>query len=162
MKDKNVRFIRKNGRIIPVKVKGNMNKFNKDMKKHGATSTKDISKKEYSNVFKQTSKRDARIAKTGRKVGNFSGIAALGLGISSAMSKKGGFKRMLGATALGTLSLISHGGASGREMSSQLADEISRGVPKGKRKSAGIGGASERVRRMEKVLSKYVRNGSSV
>lgn len=144
------RFIRKNGKIIPI-----------GAKKKGGRNTSSLEKRKRRDraaIAKKLGDADKKLSATGRFVGNISGLGAAGSIASGLLAKTGGGKRLLGGSMLGMFSVLNHSFAAGRAGSAKdhyaYAKQLRKGSKIKRPKNSLIGPAAERANRNAKILSK--------
>jgi len=133
-----VRFIRKKGKIIPIRAKNGDKKI---------TSQK--VRRVGSKIIAARGKKDVQLAKSGRKAAKFS-VVASGLSLAVGILSKGKLKGLgLGGAGLFGLSAISNlGFAQGREASAKIRKRSAKAIATGgvlKLDTAPIGAASQRA-----------------
>lgn len=156
-----VKFIRVRGRIVPIR-DAEKRYDPKLLKQAGAKNS--ISKKDAVNTLRSHSKEDAKLAKSGVKVANIFGSAAL-VGAAVGIYGSGKAKAIGKTTALVGIAgaMINRSFASGRYMSSQNSEKYARNIEKGKAigKKDGIGGAVERTHQLAKRLKAGIRKNKT-
>jgi hypothetical protein len=160
-KDQNVRFIRKNGKIVPIRVKDakkfdNSSKVKAINKKNGVKVTKGITKEEFSNVFKRRAAIDERHASSAEGLRNVGLTMAAGGGLLAGLTKG---KKGLGFLGAG---LFMGGLMQSQRSNLKAGARTARDIASGKKNVKGsFGGRSERYRKQAKMLRQYI-EGSSV
>ncbi len=133
-----VKFIRKGGRIIPIRSKGDSG-----------------TNKKKAEILKVQAANDREHAKTGRKVAGVSalaGVAAAGLAVASKRFRVAG---LIGAGIGGFGALLNSGFASGREMAAKNYDQNAHRIMTGKKPmKSGFGGAADRAYQTSKFVGK--------
>lgn len=160
-----VRFIRKNGRVIPIRSKGagrgppSQKARNKRLLSLQGDKNKKRRVAIVSSALHETSKRDARLARTGRKVAAFSaGTSIAASGALFAFNKKlsktklgrAGAIGLVATAGLGALSaLVNTSFASGRSNSAKMRRKAAQQIGAGKKLKVrgGIGPAPDQARK---------------
>lgn len=124
-----MKFIRKNGRVIPIRDKS------------AAAPSGD--RKQRAALVNKWADSQKSLISAGRKVGAVFGVAAAGLGALAFKKKSAG--AAIGAAAAGLFSMTNYGFASGREMGARDARGYAKDIAAGRKlkRGSGIGNASE-------------------
>jgi len=147
-KGNKVKFIRKNGKVIPIGSK-KKESGKTDIRKRGATA------------LRKSAQKDRELSKAGRKVGKAAGFTFLGAGLGSMLSKKHSGKLGVLAAAAGLFSVTNFGFATGRKESAiikeQGAEELYGKKYNKDQKVRAISGAGARAERDVRMVKRLVK-----
>jgi len=145
------RFIRKNGKVIPIRSKdGAAPKGGGKAKKSVKKTLKGVAmRKEGAKYMSATAKRDDKLAKTGKKVRNVSLAVSAAGALTAAVSKRWGGVGLAAAGLGGLSALMNQGFSTGRTNSAKVrrmaAKDLSGGKVRQKDAPAPIGSATQRA-----------------